>query len=104
MCGLGLEAPGQAKPSQKSPGQARPKPIFRRALGWAHDFSKPGLLKVCSQPIFGMLIEIIEIELRVQFFLVFNCPFKMAFRHTLGMTSRVLKVINSGFYSREYLL
>jgi hypothetical protein len=29
---------------------------------------EPGLLKVCSHPIFGMLIEIIEIELRVRFF------------------------------------
>ena len=41
MCGLRLEAPGQAKPSQESPGQAWPEPIFRRALGRAHDFPKP---------------------------------------------------------------
>jgi hypothetical protein len=41
MCRLGLEAPGWAKPSQKSPGQAQPEGGLERAFGRACKNRKP---------------------------------------------------------------
>src|ERR1700678_1211054 len=41
MCRLGLEAPGRAKPSQKSPGQAGPEGGLDRAFGPACRNRKP---------------------------------------------------------------
>jgi len=41
MCQLGLEAPGRAKPSQKSPGQAGPDGGLERAFGPACKTRKP---------------------------------------------------------------